>query len=57
MNITFNKDTTMNLIDLMNRIDLMYWMNIGEYIKKKDKEITDHKSKINALIKDKGDSL
>ncbi|MCE2743856.1 MAG: LapA family protein [Fluviicola sp.] len=27
------------------------------YIKRKDKEITDLKSKINALIKDKGDSL
>jgi uncharacterized integral membrane protein len=27
------------------------------YIQKKDKEITDLKSKINALIKDKGDSL
>lgn len=32
-----NKDTSMNIIDLMNRIDLMYWMNIGEYVKKKDK--------------------
>jgi|LauGreSuBDMM15SN_2_FD.fasta_scaffold941526_2 hypothetical protein len=27
----------MNPINLMNRIDLIYWMNIGEYVKKKDK--------------------
>ena len=30
----------MNPIDLMNlinRIDLIYWMNIGEYVKNKDK--------------------